>query len=145
MCCEKDPLTYMSIEKSICYTKYPTRILGVENRITDNDWKKDPRQYSCPSTRIGIRSLLESQLMSYGMSRVVLGGNKSREILSQERHFQMKHASTRTIHSPGHVAGAYLSVNSDQISNLVDCRQGFFMGPTILLVLSNYPPTKEFQ
>lgn len=103
-----DRSTIFSVQKSICYSKYPVKVYDSDDPLVDNDWKKDPKSYQCNLPFLGLRSLIEVELINRGMERIVLGGSATRQILSDERHFQMKHASTRTIHPPGHTAGSSL-------------------------------------
>ncbi len=101
------PTTFSSIEESICYNHIPTR-LTTQNPLKEADMLRWPKGYTCVPNYTGMRSIIEAQFMNYGLKRVVIGGRDTRKILSRERNFQMKHASTRTIHPPGHVAGSSL-------------------------------------
>ena len=101
-------MTIYSLQKAICYSKVPVKIYDKDDVLVDNDFRKDPKSYQCNLPFIGLRPLIEVELINHGMKRVVLGGDIERKIWSDERHFQMKHASTRTLHPPGHTAGASL-------------------------------------
>lgn len=88
-----------------------TEDYGYASPLLDKRIKNHPHYVTLRCTAfVGIRSLIEYNLIEDGVPRVVVGSTLTRRMLSIERHFQMKHASIKTTHPPGHVAGSSLMV-----------------------------------
>ena len=94
--------------KAICEINIPATMLQDDTTMEYGKEVKIKTKKTCISHPAGLRTALEAEFLNHGVERVVAGGFQSRSILSDERKFQMHHASARTIHSPGHVAGSSL-------------------------------------
>lgn len=79
-------------------------------KLTDFKWIGSGNGYVKQSYFVGFRALIEFNLINAGFKRVVVGSDATRQLLSGERMFQLRHARTKTIHSPGHVEGSSLIV-----------------------------------